>query len=170
VPGWQIEGLGDCSGGDVADSPGPRPREEFCRDPDKGGAKAAVCWDASDLKNNSRYTGIPWCTYKNVDPKQCTGGSAIGRLYRCVPAQNANASIVGFATYRVCVGNGGGCPSDAAVHLSCGASVEEWARNRCRDFSSVRISSASGGQCGFDTFQVACVAPSNQTTPSLGNP
>ena len=62
-------------------------------------------------------------------------------------------------TYQVCIGEDAGrCAGQ--VHLSCGATVENWAKathsDICRNIKSYKQSSIDGGRCGYAYFQVTC--------------
>jgi hypothetical protein len=60
-------------------------------------------------------------------------------------------------SYQVCVGDPEGkCPG-RGTNLSCGASVDQWARQMCASpFSVSRVSATSGGRCGYSLYQVTC--------------
>jgi hypothetical protein len=74
---WELVRTGDCSGGDLSQSPGAEPDEAKCTDPNV----TAVCWDNQLFRNG----GTAWCTYKRIAMAACNGGSAPGRMYQCKP-------------------------------------------------------------------------------------
>jgi len=39
-----------------------------------------VCWDGIRYNNRNR-PGQAFCTYKNIPPKNCTGGTNTGLMY-----------------------------------------------------------------------------------------
>jgi len=49
----------------------------------------AVCWTAGRNKGYPGFAGCQgkpknWCTYKNVAPERCRGGSHSGQMWVCV--------------------------------------------------------------------------------------
>lgn len=74
---WELVRTGDCGGRDVNSSGGPLPQEAICNDP----GLTAICWDGATYRNGD----TAWCTYKQIDINQCTGGSATGIMYKCTP-------------------------------------------------------------------------------------
>jgi hypothetical protein len=46
-------------------------------------ARTAVCWNGNPYRNRNR-PGAAFCTYKDIDPAQCVGGTNIGVKYRAV--------------------------------------------------------------------------------------
>jgi hypothetical protein len=78
-PQWQLSRVGgDCPGKDIAETSGAEPDKANCT----GGNVTAVCWDGTLFRNGTRGA---WCTYKAIEPQQCVGGGAPGRLFRCSP-------------------------------------------------------------------------------------
>jgi caspase domain-containing protein len=84
---WKAVGIGDCGGRDVSCSKASEPSPSECNAARLG--QIAVCWTAG---HNKGYPGFPqcqgspkdWCTYKNVAPEQCRGGSHPGEMWVCV--------------------------------------------------------------------------------------
>lgn len=152
--GWQLARLGDdCPGRDITDTVGPQPVDDLCT----GSDRTAVCWDGTMFSNPSKYNGAAWCTYKDLPPEKCVGGSSPGRLFRCIPKQDANKYVI--TTYKLCVGElAARCPSDA-IHLPCEESVADWAKGKCQSFSQARISTSDGNRCGYSVLQLACTRP-----------
>ena len=74
---WQLVGVGDCPGRDVAGSAGAKPDAAKCNAAFAG--NTAVCW----------ATG---CTYKTVATAACTGGANPGQMYTCAVAGAAPAA------------------------------------------------------------------------------
>jgi len=79
---WTQVKSGDCSGRDVQPlSVGSAaPKAELCNASFVG--KTAVCWNGTTMKHWGSDT--PQCTYKNIDPANCTGGGSPGFMYECV--------------------------------------------------------------------------------------
>jgi hypothetical protein len=78
---WQLVRVDDCPGLDdreIGATKGEEPVSANCKRKDL----TAVCWDGTLYQNG----GGAWCTYKNVIPSACSGGSRPGRLYRCDPS------------------------------------------------------------------------------------
>lgn len=75
IQGWNEYGTGDCAGNDVDTSEGANPDHTKA----KGGV-IAVCWDGVRYIN-SNSPGRAFCTYKDVAPDRCTGGSNVGFMY-----------------------------------------------------------------------------------------
>jgi predicted acylesterase/phospholipase RssA len=83
LSGWQLDRLGfDCPGKDISATAGAVPEPGKCT----SAGLTAVCWDGVEFKNRSQFGGDPWCTYKALSPERCVGGTAPGRLFRCVPS------------------------------------------------------------------------------------
>jgi hypothetical protein len=78
--GWILQRSGDCTGRDIGETAGTEPAADKCSGPDV----TAVCWDGTLWKNGSKFSGDAWCTYKRIPADACSGGSAPGRLFRCV--------------------------------------------------------------------------------------
>jgi hypothetical protein len=58
---------------------------------------------------------------------------------------------------QVCVGEfAENCPVDAQW-LSCGTSVEDWAKGQCPNASITRISDRPGNKCGYSIHQIFCL-------------
>jgi caspase domain-containing protein len=83
---WKVVGTGDCGGQDVSCSKAARPVTAECNAARLG--RIAVCWTRG---RNKGYPGFPgcqggpkdWCTYKNLAPEQCRGGSNPGQMWVC---------------------------------------------------------------------------------------
>ncbi len=77
---WVRVGVGDCSGGDQAESNGPTPNANQAK-----AGRIAVCWDGNQYKHvYGGDSGRAFCTYKNTPPDQCRGGSNTGVMYQAV--------------------------------------------------------------------------------------
>jgi hypothetical protein len=75
---WETVRIDDCSGKDLPNpTQGAAPEPARCTAPEI----TAVCWDGAIFRNGASA----WCTYKAVNPAQCSGGSRPGQLYRCNP-------------------------------------------------------------------------------------
>jgi len=78
---WKYFGIGDCFGRDVkTTTSGTIPAGEACSATFTG--MTAVCWDGVNYKNFG--SSNQFCTYKDLPPSTCTGGSNPGYMYECV--------------------------------------------------------------------------------------
>lgn len=73
---WLKVGTGDCPGRDIGLTNGFTPDDKYAK-----ADYTAVCWDGSRF-TNAGFPGKSACTYKNISPDQCTGGSNLGIMYR----------------------------------------------------------------------------------------
>ena len=156
---WQLRGVGDCTGGDVDKSEGQFPLDRFCTE--GGKAKTAVCWDGINFKNQGDFSySAAWCTYKTTTSNNCSGGGAPGRLYQCNPTSGPDRTL---QLLRVCVGDNA-CPSDTSK-LSCGTSVQDWAKEQCQNFAVTQCPPRTGSMW-YNVFQVALAEDQPTPTPT----
>jgi hypothetical protein len=61
------------------------------------------------------------------------------------------------AKYQLCIGGyrTESCPPDS-IFLPCGSSPADWALEKCAEFTSERLWSRSGGQCGWAFVEITC--------------
>ena len=83
---WKVVGPGDCGGQDVSCSKAAEPSSSECNAERVG--EIAVCWTGGHNKGYPTFAGCQggpkdWCTYKNVTPEQCRGGSHPGQMWVC---------------------------------------------------------------------------------------
>jgi hypothetical protein len=79
---WRYVGIGDCPGQDIASIGVTTPNLPLgvdCTALNRG--YAAICWDQKYQSNSG--LSAPGCTYKNVTPANCAGGSNPGFMYVC---------------------------------------------------------------------------------------
>jgi len=162
---WQAVGLGDCSGRDVAGTPGPSPDPSKCNASFAG--QTAVCWT----------TG---CTYKKVATNACTGGANPGQMYTCAAAQAAPAVApaaapapaigaswqpvgVGDCPGRDVAGSAGPNPDPGKCNASfAGQTAVCW--NTGCTYKTVATGSCTGGANPGQMY--TCAAPGAAATPA----
>jgi hypothetical protein len=75
---WKKVRVGDCAGHDIDNSNGFIPDDAKAKE-----GYTAVCWDGKTY-NNSNENGRVFCTYKNIAPENCSGGTNLGVIYQAV--------------------------------------------------------------------------------------
>jgi hypothetical protein len=75
---WQLVGIGDCTGQDVAMTDGSTPDNSKATP-----GHTAICWDGVTYINKGD-PGKAFCAYKKVSYDSCKGGSNPGEMFKPV--------------------------------------------------------------------------------------
>jgi hypothetical protein len=83
----------------------------------------------------------------------------IAKIAPQVTAGTTTTSPTLTTTYRICTGEYERACQTHDVYMYCYESPENWAKNRCSNYSVRQLNSYGGNKCGYSLYEVLCNGP-----------